>query len=119
MFGLYKLILALYRAYADLLSPHTNNLKYAPPQFKYIVSILIASLWAVAFSLYIGELYYLGYNVIGHVAIVSMAFFTWYVLNKNTYAKLRDEYDLLRDPNRQPKCYELTEEERLEKAKQI
>lgn len=113
MFGLFKFIIALYRAYIDLLNPNRNVLQYTPPQFKYIISILIASLWAIAFSLYFGELYTLGYNVIGHVAIVSMAFLTWYLLRKNTYAKLRDEYDLLRDPNRNPKCYEMTDEERM------
>ena len=116
MFGILKFIIALYKAYVDLLNPNRNILQYTPPQFKYIISILIASLWAIAFSLYFGELYTLGYNVIGHVAIVSMAFLTWYVLRKNNYTKLRDEYDLLRDPNRLPKCYELTDEERLTAA---
>lgn len=117
MFGILKFIIALYKAYVDLLNPNRNILQYTPPQFKYIISILIASLWAIAFSLYFGELYTLGYNVIGHVAIVSMAFLTWYVLRKNNYTKLRDEYDLLRDPNRLPKCYELTDEERLTAAR--
>ena len=116
MFGLFKFIIAIYRAYIDLLNPNRNALQYTPPQFKYIISILIASLWAVAFSLYFGELYTLGYNVIGHVAIVSMAFLTWYVLRKNNYTKLRDEYDLLRDPSRLPKCYEMTDEEREQAA---
>jgi len=117
MFGILKFIIALYKAYVDLLNPNRNILQYTPPQFKYIISILIASLWAIAFSLYFGELYTLGYNVIGHVAIVSMAFLTWYVLRKNNYTKLRDEYDLLRDPNRLPKCYALTDEERLNAAR--
>ena len=111
--------MAIYKAYIDLLNPNLNQIKHSPPQFKYIISILVASLWAVAFSLYFGELYTLGYNVIGHVAIVSMVFVTWYVFSNNTYAKLRNEYDLLRDPNRIPKCYELTDAERAEAAKKL
>ena len=30
---------------------------------------------------------------------------------------MRNEYELLRDPQRQPKCYEMTEQERLEAVK--
>jgi len=117
MFGLIKFLIALYRAFVALLDPNRNALKDAPPQIKYITSILLAGFWALAFSLYTGELYYLGYNVIGHVAVVTMAFATWLVFRhfRKTYTK-RSEYDLLRDPNRLPKCYELTDEERLQAA---
>lgn len=114
MFGLIKFLIAVYRAFVALLDPNRNALKDAPPQIKYITSVLLASFWAVAFSLWAGELYLIGYNVIGHVAVVSMAFATWLVFRhfRKTYTK-RSEYDLLRDPNRLPKCYELTDEEKL------
>jgi small-conductance mechanosensitive channel len=117
MFGLIKFLIAVYRAFVALLDPNRNALKDAPPQIKYITSVLLASFWAVAFSLWAGELYFIGYNVIGHVAVVSMAFATWLVFRhfRKTYTK-RSEYDLLRDPNRLPKCYELTDEERLQAA---
>jgi hypothetical protein len=52
--------------------------------------------------------------MIGHVAIVTMAFGTWAVFQYVKYRyKPRSEYEILRDPNRQPKCYELTDEERM------
>lgn len=113
MFGLVKFLFAVYRAFVELINPNLNALKDAPPQIKYIASVLLACFWALAFSLWAGELYYLGYNVIGHVAVVSMTFATWLVFRhfRNTYSK-RSEYDLLRDPARSPKCYDLTDEER-------
>ena len=32
---------------------------------------------------------------------------------------MRNEYELLRDPQRQPKCYELTEQERKEAVRRL
>ena len=32
---------------------------------------------------------------------------------------MRNEYELLRDPQRQPKCYELTEQERQEALRRL
>lgn len=118
MFGLIKFLIALFRAGLQILDPDRNALKDAPPQIKYITSILLAGFWALAFSLYTGELWYLGYNIIGHVAVVTMAFVTWLVFRhfRQKYT-LRNEYDLLRDPNRLPKCYELTDEEKEQALK--
>jgi hypothetical protein len=118
MFGLIKFLIALFRAVLQILDPDRNALKDAPPQIKYITSILLAGFWALAFSLYTGELWYLGYNIIGHVAVVTMAFVTWLVFRhfRQKYT-LRNEYDLLRDPNRLPKCYELTDEEKAQALK--
>jgi hypothetical protein len=120
MFGLIKFLRFLFVSFVQLLDPDRNALKDAPPQIKYITSILLASFWAVAFSLYFGELATLGYNVIGHVAVVSMAFVTWAVFRhfRQTYT-LRNEYDLLRDPARTPKCYELTDAERAQAAAKL
>ena len=120
MFGLIKFLIALYRAALQILDPDRNALKDAPPQIKYITSVFLASFWALAFGLYTGELWYLGYNIIGHFAVVTMAFVTWSVFRhfKCTYTK-RSEYDLLRDPNHLPKCYELTEPERLSALRNI
>jgi hypothetical protein len=120
MFGFYKFIVLIYKAFVELVDPDKNALKDAPPQIKYIASLLLASFWALAFSLYIGEIAYLGYNIIGHFAVVTMAFVTWLVFKhfRNTYT-LRNEYDLLRDPNRTPKCYELTEFERQQAAQKL
>ena len=115
MFGLIKFLIALFKAAVQILDPDRNALKHAPPQIKYIASILLSAFWALAFSLWAGELWYIGYNIIGHVAVVSMVFITWIVFKhfKRTYTE-RTEYDLLRDPNRMPKCYELTDEEKAQ-----
>lgn len=120
MFGMIKFLKLLYRAFVQLLDPDRNALKDAPPQIKYITSVFLACFWALAFSLYFGELATLGYNVIGHAAVVTMAFITWLVFRhfRRTYT-LRNEYDLLRDPGRAPKCYELTDAEREQAAAKL
>lgn len=114
MWGLYKFILAVYRAALQLLDPDRNALRFAPPQIKYGASILLACLWCLAFGVYIGELWSIGYNMLGHIFVVSMVFVTWAVFRSITlrYPE-RNEYELLRDPNRIPKCYEMTDEERI------
>lgn len=114
MLGLYKFILAVYRAALQLLDPDRNALRFAPPQIKYGASILLACLWCLAFGVYIGELWSIGYNMLGHIFVVSMVFVTWTVFRSITlrYPE-RNEYELLRDPNRTPKCYEMTDEERI------
>ena len=114
MWGLYKFIIAVYRAALQLLDPDRNALRFAPPQIKYGASILLACLWCLAFGFYIGELWSIGYNMLGHIFVVSMVFVTWTVFRSITlrYPE-RNEYELLRDPNRTPKCYEMTDEERI------
>jgi len=44
---------------------------------KYFLSILLGCFWSLAFGLYIGELLTIGYNMLGHIAIISMVFVTW------------------------------------------
>lgn len=114
MWGSFKFLLAIYRAALQLLDPDRNALRFAPPQIKYGASILLACLWCLAFGVYIGELWSIGYNMLGHIFVVSMVFVTWTVFKTVTlrYPE-RNEYELLRDPNRTPKCYEMTEEERI------
>jgi len=114
MFGLLKFIIAVCRTFYELLDPNLNALRNAPAGIKYGASVLLACLWCLAFGLYIGELTYIGYNMFGHIAVVSMAFLTWLVMRTVTrqYPD-RNEYEILRDPNRAPKCYDMTEEEKL------
>ena len=114
MWGSLKFLLAIYRAALQLLDPDRNALRFAPPQIKYGASILLACLWCLSFGVYIGELWSIGYNMLGHIFVLSMVFVTWTVFKTVTlrYPE-RNEYELLRDPNRTPKCYEMTEEERI------
>lgn len=114
MFGLLKFIIAVCRTFYELLDPNLNALRNAPAGIKYGASVLLACLWCLAFGLYIGELAYIGYNMFGHIAVVSMAFLTWLVMRTVTRQYTdRNEYEILRDPNRAPKCYDMTEEEKL------
>jgi len=117
MIGLYKFLRLLLRTFWQLLDPNFNGLKNAPMQIKYIVSIWLGCFWALAFSLYTGELLYLGYNVLGHGAVISMAFITWLVIKtvQKQYPE-RSKYDQLRQPDRAQRDLEMSDEERAEKA---
>jgi len=120
MFGLIKFLIAVCRTFYELLDPNLNALRNAPASIKYGASILLACLWCLAFGLYVGELAMIGYNMFGHIAIVSMAFLTWLVMRTVTrqYPD-RGDYERLRDPGRTPKCYDMTEEEKLMAVEKI
>jgi hypothetical protein len=79
MFSVLKFIYILFRQGKTLLNPNLNPLRHAPVHIRYFASILLGCFWSLAFGLYIGELLTIGYNMIGHIAIISMAFATWAV----------------------------------------
>ena len=56
----------------------------------------------------------IGYNMIGHIAVISMAFITWGVfkLSKNVYGPRQGTESYLRTPDFASRCDELTDEER-------
>ena len=62
-----------------LLDSGKNALKTAPMEYKYLVSNLLASMWCIAFGIFTAELLFIGYNIIGHIALITMVFFTWFV----------------------------------------
>jgi hypothetical protein len=74
----------------------------------------------LAFGLYIGELLTIGYNMLGHIAIVSMVFATWAVFKtvERTYIPRKGTVDYLRMPDRSSRCDELTDEQRLARVKE-
>lgn len=113
MIGLIKFIALVFRAFMQLLDPNKNPLRHAPVKAKWLASVLLGSFWALAFSLYIGELWLIGYNIIGHIVLITMVFVTWLTFRhfKKTYAP-RTGAEYLRSPDRSPRCQELTEEER-------
>jgi len=90
-------------------------MRYAPTYVKYVASILLGCFWSLAFGLYTAQFFFIGYNMIGHIAIISMVFVTWYTFKhfKNMYEP-RSNYLILRDPEFSPKCYEMTDEEKLQ-----
>lgn len=114
MIGLIKFIALVFRASVQLLDPNKNQLRHAPVKAKWLVSVLLGSFWALAFSLYIGELWLIGYNIIGHIVLITMVFVTWLTFKhfKNTYAPRTGE-DYLRMPDRSSRCDELTDDQRL------
>ena len=62
-----------------LLDDTKNTLKFAPIEYKYLLSILLAAMWCIAFGIYTVELFYIGHNIIGHWVIITAVFFTFFV----------------------------------------
>ncbi|WP_353479900.1 hypothetical protein [Haliscomenobacter sp.] len=120
MFALLKFIYILFRSGRDLLNPNINPLRHAPAHIKYFASILLGCFWSLAFGLYVGELMTIGYNMLGHIAIISMVFVTWKVFRtvETTYSQRQGTQDWLRMPDRSSRCDELTEEQRVAKIKE-
>lgn len=63
----------------DILNPNKNGLRAAPPEYKFMISCILASLWCVAFGIYTAELLFIGYSIIGHIVLITMVFFTFQV----------------------------------------
>ncbi len=120
MYSLYKFVMYLYRIGLNLLDPNVNALRHMPTHIRYFASIIIACFWCLAFGLYFGELYYIGYNMLGHRAIISMVFVTWsaFKTSEYFYGPGRGEH-YLRQPDRSSRCDELSDEQREELAKKI
>ena len=120
MFSVLKFFWLISRSSWDILNPNLNPLRHAPVYAKYFLSILLGCFWSLAFGLYVGELLTIGYNMLGHIAIISMVFVTWSVFRsvENTY-KPRTGVDWLRAPDYSSRCDELTDEQRKELATRI
>jgi len=120
MFSVLKFIYILFQAGRDLINPDLNPLRHAPVHIKYFASILLGCFWSLAFGLYIGELMTIGYNMLGHIAIISMVFGTWAVFRsvENVYGPRGGTQDWLRMPDRSSRCDELTEEQRIARVKE-
>lgn len=120
MFSVLKFIYVLSRAFRDGLNPNLNSLRHAPVYLRYLTSVLLACFWCLAFGLYIGELLTIGYNMIGHIAIISMAFATGYIMRlfRKTYGPREGTEEYLRMPDRSSRCDEMTDEQRQAKIHQ-
>jgi hypothetical protein len=111
MFSVLKFIWIVFQAFPALLNMNRNALANVPDPTKYLAMILLSVFWCLAFGLYIGELLTIGYNMLGHVAIVTMVFVTWYVFRSLNHTNARGA-DYLRMPDYSSRCDELTEEQR-------
>lgn len=118
MFSVLKFMYILFRAFRNGLNPNLNSLRYAPVYLRYFTSIVLACFWCLAFGLYIGELLTIGYNMIGHIAIISMAFSTGFIMRlfRKTYGPRDGTEEYLRMPDRSSRCDEMTDEQRQTKV---
>ena len=118
MFSVLKFIYLLFKSGRNLLNPNLNFFRHAPPHIKYFASILVPCFWCLSFGVFFGELFFIGYNMLGHILIVSMIFITW---SLSTYFKKiyppRDGDQWLRMPDYSSRCDELTDELRIELSK--
>ena len=65
----------------DILNPNKNGLRAAPPEYKFMISCVLAAFWCVAFGIYTAELLFIGYSIIGHIVLIFMVFVTWKVFS--------------------------------------
>ena len=79
------------------------------------------SFWCLAFGVYFGDIQNIGYNMLGHAAVISMAFVTWAVFKQSNriYGPRKGTQEWLRMPDRSSRCDEMTDEQRIEKAKEF
>ncbi|MBY5268409.1 hypothetical protein [Spiribacter salinus] len=76
MIGLFKLIRLMF----GLIDPASNALSNAPLEWKYLATNILAFMWCVSFGLYIGEYIMIGYSIIGHMALITMCFLTFFLM---------------------------------------
>ena len=118
MFSVLKFIYIVFQAFPSLLHIDRNALKHVPDQTKYLAMIMLSCFWCLAFGLFAGELFFIGYNMIGHVAIVTMVFVTWWTFRNLNRTNSRG-VDYLRMPDRSSRCDEYTDEQRIALAQHI
>lgn len=63
----------------NILNPSLNGLKNSPTEYKFMMSVTLASFWCIAFGVYTAELLFIGYSIIGHMLAILMVFVTWKV----------------------------------------
>lgn len=118
MFSVLKFIWLVLKAFPALLNVDRNALAHVPDYAKYFTMILLSCFWCLAFGLYIGELLTIGYNMIGHIAVVTMVFVTWWTFRSLNFGNPRGA-DYLRMPDYSSRCDEYTDEQRKELAGKI
>ena len=121
MYAVLKFIYFLLKKVRYVLDPNLNPLRLAPPHIRYFATIILACFWCLAFGLYIGQFQLIGYNMLGHIAVISMVFVTWAVFKQfnRIYGPREGTQDWLRTPDRSSRCDEMTDEERISKVKEL
>lgn len=121
MYSILKFIYFLSGKGWSIINPNLNPLRHAPLYVRYFTTILLACFWCLAFGLYFKDFFLIGYNMLGHIAVISMAFVTWAVFKQfnRIYSPRVGTQDWLRMPDRSSRCDEMTEEQRLKKIKEL
>lgn len=121
MFSVLKFFYLLFQKGISVLDPNLNPLRHAPSHIRYFATILLACFWCLAFGLYFGDFLFIGYNMLGHVGVITMAFITWVVFKQfdRIYSHRGGTQDWLRMPDRGSRCDEMTEEQRLAKVNEL
>jgi hypothetical protein len=121
VYSIFKFFYFLLRRGGSLLNPNLNPLRHAPPFIRYFATIILACFWCLAFGLYYSEFSFIAYNMLGHIAVITMVFTTWcvFVQSDRIYAPRVGTHDWLRMPDRSSRCDEMTDEERSSKANDL
>lgn len=120
MFSIFKFFFILLRSFPDLLSIDRNALKSVPDPTKYLAMILLSCFWCLSFGIYFGELLTIGFNMFGHVALITMVFVTWWTFRGlQPISPVGLSVDFLRAPDRSSRCDEYSVEQREQMAKRF
>ena len=111
----------MFQKLRSLLDPNLNPLRHAPVLVRYFATVFLACFWCLAFGMYFGDIQTVAYNMMGHTAVISMAFVTWAVFKQfdRIYGPREGTQEWLRMPDRSSRCDEMTEEQRREKIKEF
>ena len=122
MFAVLKFIWRICTNFRYLLDIDRNALASVPDYAKYFSMVLLSCFWALAFGLYIGELFFIGYSMLGHIAVITMVFVTWWTFRgyqeRAKFLPRRDD-SWLRAPDRSARDDELSDEQRQQLARNI
>lgn len=122
MFAVLKFIWIICKNFRYLLDIDRNALANVPDYAKYFSMILLSCFWALAFGLYVGELFFIGYSMIGHIAVITMVFVTWWVFRgyqQRVKFMPRQGDSWLRAPDRSARDDEMSDEQRHQLARKI
>ena len=121
MFSILKFFYLVFQKGRSLLDPNLNPLRHAPAHIRYFATILLACFWCLAFGLYFKEFLSIGFNMLGHIAVITMAFITWFTFKQfnRIYSPRAGTEDWPRMPDRGSRCDEMTEEQRLSRVNEL
>ena len=122
MWGLLKFLWIIGKNFGYLLNVDRNALANIPDYAKFFSMVLLSCFWALAFGLYVGELLFIGYSMLGHIALITMCFVTWWTFKgyrDRARFRSKNDYSWLRAPDRSARDQELTDEQRRELAGRI